>query len=349
MSIKEIKKIEGTWVFLGAVSGVELTQAVNNEHKILNVILVSSQYLNRRRRKFGLERKIKDLSANESLPPNNFFSESKVFATFRRTGMLNEIESKVVEMTGEELAILASSQLGYRPRKHNAKIRLVSRSCHEIQRYFFMNEAKKTWVQPNILFGRFGILTLDERWKNFAREVFYTNLLKILQRKVRVADSWRKDLKNALIFIGQSQSTMDLPKAYLWNMIALELLLTGRDDKVAEQLPRRSEAFLSWLTGWDSIGFRRQIKELYKKRNALVHQGKREEIKPGDVLFLDDLLLNVLTNIGSNTNSFPSKDKLIEFSKKVEAEAILGITKSKSRPKTLRHIRRFHNPIHYEW
>ncbi len=121
-------------------------------------------------------------------------------------------------------------------------------------------------------------------------------------------------------------------------MIALETLLTRRDDRYSEKLPERSESFIGWAKDWKVDDFKTKIKDIYQKRCLFAHTGQRDHINIEDILFSDDLLLNVSTNILRHPSIFGSKDKLIQFSEKVQAEHLLGL-KTKLRPKTLRLIR----------
>jgi len=58
-----------------------------------------------------------------------------------------------------------------------------------------------------------------------------------------------------------------------------------------------------------------------------------------DLLFVDDIMVNLLWNILSHPKLFRSKEDVIEFGRKVEAERILGI-KPRVRPKSLQYISR---------
>ena len=78
----------------------------------------------------------------------------------------------------------------------------------------------------------------------------------------------------------------------------------------------------------------KRINEVYEKRNMLVHQGAREIVTKGDLLFADDLLLNLFVNLVKFPTLFGSKEKIVEFAEKVEAEHKLGI-KSKVQPNGL--------------
>jgi hypothetical protein len=127
--------------------------------------------------------------------------------------------------------------------------------------------------------------------------------------------------------------------SFLWNMIALETLLTKQTDKYTDALPKRVEAFLGWIGFWETENYEQRIREAYQKRCIFVHSGNNSTITKQDILFTDDLLLNLLYNITKFYRIFKSKNDIIEFADKVEAEHKLGI-RSKVRPKKLMFISR---------
>jgi len=124
---------------------------------------------------------------------------------------------------------------------------------------------------------------------------------------------------------------------FIWNIIAIELLLTTSGDKIVDTLPTRVETFLEWLNNWEQANYKKRIREIYKIRNNFSHNGKRDLVQISDLLFSDILVLNVLLNIVKHPKIFGSKEDLIKFSKKIEAEHLLGL-KPKIRPKTFRAL-----------
>ena len=87
---------------------------------------------------------------------------------------------------------------------------------------------------------------------------------------------------------------------------------------------------------------KKKLREAYAKRCSYVHNGAFDEIQIKDLLFMDDILLNILVNILGHPKVFPSKLSVIEFSKKVSAEKILDLHSRLPgvRPKTLIHVSR---------
>jgi len=341
MKANEVLAKSSEWLFVAPVTGLQLTSAVNFEHRIDRVTFVAASHLPRRRRRFGFNRKISDLIKAYAPVLERFFSEAKTFATFRLTGTGTDLQNKFLTATREELAIVALSQLGYGRRRHNANPMVAKETRHGLLSYLMLDARESAWSQPNRIKGKIGSLRLDERWKKFQEDSFYFDLVRMIRKDTEIASSWRRDIRNASILAGQSQVSVDLSQAFLWNMIALELLLVEQQDRCIEALPSRAEAFIGWAADWQSENYPDLIRKLYKKRNDLVHRGRRDQVEVEDVLRTDDILLNVLNNITKHQKLFSSKDKLIEFSKKVEAERLLGVN-AHVRPKTLTFVR-----LHY--
>jgi hypothetical protein len=181
-------------------------------------------------------------------------------------------------------------------------------------------------------------LRLDKRWKVHQDHGFFTKLLKILREETDVEDEWRVDLRRASVMVGESVGADDLLKSFVWNWAALETLLTRRRDRVGETLPKRVEAILGWVLFWEAENYGDRIGKVYRKRNALMHGSDRSTITPKDLAFTDHLLLNLLYNFASLPKLFGSKEDVIEFSERLEAERKLGI-RPRVRPKNLRFMR----------
>ncbi len=147
--------------------------------------------------------------------------------------------------------------------------------------------------------------------------------------------AWKRALRTATVLTGQSQSSSDLPQAFLWNMVALEILLIRQGDKAIEILPERCEALLGASPAWARKSYDAVIRDLLDKRNGFVHQGAMDSIASDDLQASDDLLFNVFTNIVKHPKLFPSKDALADFSDDVKAAKRLGGRK-RIRPKTMR-------------
>lgn len=241
--------------------------------------------------------------------------------------------------TREELLILSLSQLGYGSRDRNARPVVAHSSAGPtLESQLLVSRKTNRSVLSSTARGGMATLYVDGRWKQWQKVAFFSDLMKILRRETKVAPRWRQVLWDVAVMAGQSQVSDDLPQAFLWNVIALEALLAEQTDKKSDVLPSRIEAFIGWAADWGLKDYERRIKEAYDKRSILVHQGDRGCITPEDLDFSDRLLFNILVNIVKHPQLFGSKKGIVEFSRRVEAERVLGL-KPHVRPKTLHFFR----------
>ncbi|MHC4215145.1 MAG: hypothetical protein ACYSWP_17430 [Planctomycetota bacterium] len=213
-----------------------------------------------------------------------------------------------------------------------------------------MNVKNDSALLNNQKTGKIGDLCLDKNWENWQKEIFFFKLLKIIKEEGIVDSSWRYNLYRVSRLIGQSLTSNNIAQAFLLNMIAIESLLTRQGDKYTEVLPERIEAFIGWVGYWGIENYKEQIKSVYTKRCQYVHDGNDTNIEIRDILFADDILLNILSNLISHNNIFKSKEDVIEFTTKVSAEQVLEINghKSKIRPKTLHFLSKSYTEDDYK-
>lgn len=337
-TIEKTENTDGTWVFLAPIRNLFISDALDFEIQINKVTFINASKLAKRRKKYGFNSPISTIKKRYKGMLDSFFNEEQTFATLRLTGKGRDLKQEFVNRVNDGLSIISLSQLGYSRRRHNACPAISDEKPSGRRRCLMHNLSTNASYQPNEVVGKVGSLNLNARWRNYQKMVFFDDLLKIISGKSKVASSWRKDIINAAILAGQSQSGHDVAQCFLWNIIALETLLTRKDDKYSEKLPERTEAFIGWAQDWDVENFDRKIRDIYRKRSVFVHSGRRDEIDIEDILFSDELLMNVFVNIVRHPDIFESKEKLIKFSEKVQAERTLGI-KPKVRPKTFAIVR----------
>ncbi len=323
----------GNWTFLFPVGELHLMEAVNREYRVDRVTFVHRDKLPRVRRRMGFRAPVSEIK--KRLRHWDFFDEAYAFAVVRKEGAKEEVERQCLDIVREELSILALSHLGYSQREQMEPIVAPGEVPNSYATYLALDSRSQAWFGNQ--FKRtvpFAQSVLDGRWKNYQDKMFFTNLLKILQGQTNVEDSWRRELRRASVLIGESVGANDLFQSFVWNMVALEMLLTRQQDRVRDALPSRAEAFLGWTAPWSAEGYEERIRDVYGKRNAFLHGGRREGISERDLAFTDHLLLNVLINLARHPDLFPSKAAVTQFSERVEAERLLGI-KPKVRPASL--------------
>lgn len=338
---------KGHWVYIVPVTGVNLTDEVQNEFRIKRVLLVKREKLHRIRQRLGITKR---LSEHRPLW-QDFFEGEETFAVVQHTEEPENARKICRRLVQDELSLLAVSQLGFTKRRlgPHPTIKGLESGNHIVN---LMIETGESSTQHRVLFqgkitGKLEDLYLNALWKNFQREMVFDRLLKILNGKIKVDSSWRSDLERAAILIGQSHCSTEIAHSFLWNMIALELLLTEQRNKQDNALSERAEALLGWVGSWEIEGYESRIRDAYKKRCGFVHDGNSDDISISDLLFTDDLLFNLLLNLVHHTKLFQSKKAVIDFSNKLAAERTLGL-KPRVRPKTFKFFARGYTDKDYE-
>ena len=344
----DIKKMHGPWVMCVPISNLSIEKdGLAQEHQVDRVTFIGAAKLPYKRKKLGIPMRISTIQNKYKTIVDDMLKTNNTYAIIRFNGCIEDEETKILARIREELSILSLSQIGYAKRRSNFAPSIAREHSVGITEYFVVNSNDSSLMSSLRLRGKVGPLVLNRRWKHFQQKAFYFNLLKIIRGEIGVARQWKEDLRNAAIMAGQSQRIIDLPQAFLWNMIALELLLTQQKDKYAKELPKRAEAMLGWVNYWRDDDYEIKINDLYQKRCELVHGGVRENILIDDLLFSDDLLLNLFINIVGHIDIFRSKKELIGFSEKVHAEHILGV-QPKVRPKSFKYFKREYTEFDYQ-
>jgi hypothetical protein len=334
------------WTFIAPIDNLVLSDIHVHQFKIGRVLFASKESLPFIRKKIGLPVPISQLKYKDKVAPD-FLRMAEAYAIVRGSGEPSKMRRETFIEVQHALSILSLSLLGYSKRRFHSIPTLMGFADFGRFNYMIINRANPAHLPGWQIVGTVQPLRFDGRWYGFARNVFYLQLINILNGKHKMASSWKHDIQRAAVLAGQSQESKDLKTAFLYNMIVLEVLLTKQGDKYIEELPARIESFLGWVGYWRTDDYENRIRELYRKRCALVHDGKYDEITIPDLLFSDDLLLNVFNNLVNHIDLFPDKDSILSFAEKVECAKKLGV-KSKVQPKTLRAIRSNYSKEDYD-
>jgi hypothetical protein len=326
------------WVLIVPVDELYLTEAVSREFRVDRVRFIDKDKLPRVRKRLGLGVRVSELKKHPW--SKELFERSPALAAVRGRGTQKEVEQQCLGLVREELTLLSLSHLGYSRRKQMGPVVPAGEVSHASMSYLLVRSQDMTgrlrWQRTTPI----AQMGLDEVWKNHQDHGFFTRLLKILRSEKRVAVSWREELRRASVMVGESVGSNDPFKSFLWNMVALEMLLTKDEKgKMLDILPKRVGALIDWHHYWKADNYEERIKKAYDKRNALLHYGRRDEVTDQDLAFTDHILFNVLTNLVYHPKLFSSKDAFVDFSRRLEAKRTLGVKKPRVRPKTFRFIR----------
>lgn len=321
-----------SWVFITPVSGLELTDDVDNEFSVQRTTFISGEKLKRVRDRLGVKKShIKEIDNRDDIVEGIYdkIDKHETFAVLRQGGKPEEIQSECYRRVQDEIAILALSQLFYKKRRFTGFIGLSGEHERSASSHIFLDSEKPQSILSSQLLRSPLDLTLDQEWKDFQDEMFFNRLLKILNNKISVSYNWRQSLRRASVLVGKSINSNDIATSFLWNMIALELLTTHQGDSYSTVLPERIGALIGWHRKWESQNYADKIQELYQLRCEYVHDGDDSKISKDALLFTDKILLNVIWNLVEHSNHFGSKNEFIQFVEKVEARKTLGYDRLK--------------------
>ena len=327
----KVEDRDGKWVFISPVANLYLREGVNRELRIDRVLFVDSKKLPRIRRRLHIPFPV---SKWRHVCEQSFASAPSL-AIVHHAGKPSELLERCLRIVRDESLILTASQLAYARRGSVGHVGLYGEVTTQGVDYLFLNSQDKTFAGGGFLTTGYQALETGEHWRKWQKKFFFAHLLKILQKKIYVAQPWRECLKKAAILVGKSLSTSDASDAFLWNMIALESLLTRQGDKYTDAIPERIEAFLGWAGYWAERNYEERIRDAYRVRCKLVHEGDTSGVTEDMLVFTDDLVLNLFVNLTKHPKLFHSKDAVVNFAERLKAERVLGL-KAKVRPKTLR-------------
>lgn len=333
--LSDIRSSSRPWAMVFPVSNLRLGKSVNYEVDVLDVTFISSSKLPRRaKRLLGSSTVLGSLASSKSNLIKgvfrHFMKERETLAIIRRTGTPDNLLEPIIARIQDACSLLSLSQITTQDRQNNSSPSAMQSRTTRTSLFLDIS-ADEMWFMNREATGPVLALNLDKRWSKAHRRSFFPILLKVLCKQIKVSPRWRANIRNAAVLAGQSQASLDMAQSFLWNMIAIELLLTNENDSYSKELPRRARAFLGWVANWQDI--QSQIVVAYKKRCELVHEGRRDKIEMKDVLFTDNLLLNLFENILQHITLFNSKEAIVKFSERVEAAQILGVRPSRVRPK----------------
>lgn len=338
---------KNNYLYAIPIGNMELTKAVDNEFRVNRVTFVSQQKLPYIRKRLGIPYPLSRLPNSFSWFDKDYFKKASTYAIVNIKGeKVKDTKEEIFNIVKDELAFVSLGQLGYSKRGNYGTPSVWGEHLANNRQYVVFDKNAGWGGWGGHLTGNFLPFTLTGMWKVFQTDAFFIELRKLIfEDKTSLQKNWKRELHTASILIGNSIGSSDISTAFINNMIALEIILTRQGDKISKTLISRSEALLGWGAYWEAYGYNTRIKDIYDKRNRFVHDGNREDITIEDLKFTDHLLFNILVNLVKHPILFNSKQAIIDFARKIEAEKILGV-KSKLMPKNFvfhhnyRNIRR---------
>jgi hypothetical protein len=131
---------------------------------------------------------------------------------------------------------------------------------------------------------------------------------------------WREAVIRAIRLAGRSRFERDRPLAFMFNIVALETLLTDSNKAITDSLSLCATYLCegAWERGGDVARdrFKRRIVELYDVRSKFVHQGRTDLIDKCALLDSDDVLFNCITNVIVNARHWRQRQELVVWAKR---------------------------------
>ena len=325
---------ENNWLYVSPIFGVEIAPDLNEEFKICRVTLISGKKLRKSNSRFYFRFNSKDFKDHPS--KKVFFDKYNYFAILKFSGEINSKRNNLERTLQRELDFLRSSLLNQRRQYIINGITTEERNNHLSIPRVCISQSKPDLFPFSISYERDNPLIIDEKWIRAQESSFFLKLLNYIRNKKRYDNHWLATLRRATELIGKAQSSNILSYCFLNNMIVIEMLLKNNDqEKFMKVIPGRVEAFFDWSKALNSNPNKRtgdlienKLKAIYDKRNNLVHQGEYHKISIEDLLFSDELVRNLMSNIMHHISIFRNQQALISFCEIRKAQKVLKLKKT---------------------
>ena len=266
------------------IHNLEIAQDIGGEYKIEDVLFVDAEKLPRIRKRLRLPLTVGEYKSNMPIGSSGLdpFKSAKTYAVVRTKREDQQPLDREFRLVREAIYLLASSQF-FRVKRHN---RTLFGGPEFGQRYLesypLLCNENQQWQWSNTTIGPYEPYRLNKAWNRHTRHSHFPGLVKILNRKKQVHRKWRESLRRACLLAGQSFFARNIWEAYIYDMIALETLLTRGDEKFPNAIIDKIVALFGWITDEDTGMWERVTTRLYQLRCQFVHDGE-----VGDVTVVD--------------------------------------------------------------
>lgn len=346
MTGKNQKK--SNWSLFVPIHNLEISKDLGGEIRIEQVTFLSSDRIPSLRKRLGLFKKVaqyKKIFERGGAP--KMFSGAKVYAFLKTRRTAEDKLAREFGLIKDAVFILASSQFYRHKRNDRVPFGSPEHSLHLFDEYLlFENDADTSnWTQMRLDPAQ--PYRLNKQWRRFLSHHFFPHLLKVLNGSTELTPEWKYSLRKAAILAGQSQFARNLWEAFLYDMIALEVLLTHPGDRFPDAISERLVAFFGWVTKEDREPWETLVRRLYDLRCKFIHDGQTGDLTLRDLINADMVLANLLYNLCGLTRVIRSKQDILDLAKKLSARQTLGM-RLKERPRRLKFTRQFISEAEYE-
>lgn len=329
------------WTLLVPVYNLRISSDINREIQIGRILFVDTGKLPYIRKRLGIRNTIAELMNEKPVlfDDGRTLKETEVIAAIRTTWDGKRKFLKEYAELQDAINLLASSQMIYMKRSQFTSFGGPKTIAMQLKRYKIVENAKSKRIKTGWhRITPIQTFELDALWRVRTKTSFFQPVLRIYNIAGGISRKWAESLTRAGMLIGKSVLAETLWEAFLYNFVALEILLAQKGDKFPEVLIDRVSALLGWITDDRTDQFTEEITEIYRKRCDLFHDGFFREIEINDVLRVDHYVYNIYHNLARTLTVFPNKKTLIDFTTRYKAYRILE--RKVPRPKQLQFLNR---------
>ncbi len=315
-------------VYLQPVVNLRLTRDIGEELTIGGVLLVSSAKLRRIRRRLGLPWRVSEAPDWARLA----IEEHETFGVVQVQGLGESALRSAEHQVREACAILRCASWPFAKRSRNNLLRVFGPSdvAYRVLSQRIVVNRQSGQITGTRTEQRRSLMPfeLDHFWEDFQRaQGWLWQLTRFLREQSGAEPEWRGAVQRAAALFGESLQEADRPLAFLFNMMALDTVLLGRNDRSREMFPR-----LDAVLGWSNVGLptpwfkASDLARLSRRRNELVHDGDSSRLQARDLVLADRLVGNLLSCTCRMAHRWPAREGMIQFTERVSCRRKLGIS-----------------------
>jgi hypothetical protein len=306
------------------VFGLTLDDNIGNELRFKRVLFVSAKKIPKIRKRLGIPEVIsfykKKFTKKDILSEANTYAWVPFKWSEKRTDIAYERR-----LAQNAVWILASS-LFSRYDRHRFRLSLTPNIDNRIHESAFLFNLSKPEMQSSRgVFDPIEDYNLGKLEYSFLKGHFFNELIEVNSTSTPIKAKWLKLINRAASLAGRSYLADTLSDAFMYVMIAIEVLLSQQGDKHRVVIANRINSFFSWYFDNNDKRWKNIVNRLYNLRCDLVHDGTGENLNGLDLYYAEILLRNLLRNICMKPYRFPAKQAIADHARKVEARRVLEL------------------------
>lgn len=307
------------------VFGLSLDDDIGNEFRFRRVLFVSAKKIPRIRKRLGVPERISFYEKN-SYYKKDLFSEVNTYAWVPFGGNEEKTDLSCERRIAQNAIWTLASSLFSRCERHRYRLSLtpnIDTGIHESS--FVFDLSKPEMHSSRGVLGPIEDYNLGKSEYSFLRAHFFNELIRVNSRKTPIKPKWLMLINRAASLAGRSYLADTLSDAFMYVMIAIEVLLSKHGDKHAEVIANRINSFFSWYFNNNDDGWKAIVKRLYSMRCDFVHDGNGENLNGLDLYHAEIILRNLLRNICMKPYRFLTKKAITDHAMKVGARRVLDM------------------------